>query len=170
MGSLTVSLTPSLNPKMTLTKFLRHVTRVSVYFFIFIFSIIFIFYLHICVYILSAEPVHKDSTRSSLNPCFFVRHFNFRDVYSLKKEKKIHTARSPHVRRTFTARAAHVRLCGEFTAQPHVRCGILGSTHLSYTGLLVEPEHLKIETRFIDEMFSSVMGEYLFLCLFIMNQ
>jgi hypothetical protein len=28
MGSLTVSLTPSLNPKMTLTKFLRHVTTV----------------------------------------------------------------------------------------------------------------------------------------------
>ena len=32
----------------------------------FIFSIIFIFYLHIFVYILSAEPVHTDSTRSSL--------------------------------------------------------------------------------------------------------
>ncbi len=48
MGSLTLSLTPSLNPKMTLTKFLRHVTRrVSVSFFIFIFSFIFIFYLHI---------------------------------------------------------------------------------------------------------------------------
>jgi hypothetical protein len=75
MGSLTVSLTPSLNPKMTLTKFWRHVTRrVSVYF--------FIFYLHILVYFLSAEPVHTDSTRSSLNPCFFVRHFNFWDVYS----------------------------------------------------------------------------------------
>jgi hypothetical protein len=66
MGSLTVSLTPSLNPKMTLTKFVRDVTpRVSVYFFIFIFIIIFIFYLHIFVYILSAEPVHTDSTRSS---------------------------------------------------------------------------------------------------------
>jgi hypothetical protein len=33
-GSLTVPLTPSLNPKMTLTKFLRHVTRrVSIFFF-----------------------------------------------------------------------------------------------------------------------------------------
>jgi hypothetical protein len=66
MGSLTVSLTPSLNPKMTLTKFVCHVTRrVSVYFFILIFSIIFIFYLHIFVYFLSTEPVHTDSTRSS---------------------------------------------------------------------------------------------------------
>jgi hypothetical protein len=54
MGFLTVSLTQSLNPKMTLTKFLRHVTRrVSVYFFIlscvlflfFIFTFLLIFYL-----------------------------------------------------------------------------------------------------------------------------
>ncbi len=37
------------------------------------------------------------------------------------------------------------------------------STHLSYTGLLGELEHLKIKTRFIDEMFASVMGEYVFL-------
>jgi hypothetical protein len=36
------------------------------------------------------------------------------------------------------------------------------STHLSYlayTMLLGELEHLKIETRLIDEMFTSVMGE-----------
>jgi hypothetical protein len=37
------------------------------------------------------------------------------------------------------------------------------STRLVYTGLLVELEHLKIETKFIDEMFASVMGEYVFL-------
>ena len=37
------------------------------------------------------------------------------------------------------------------------------STHLAYTGLLVELEHLKIETTLIDEMFASVMGEYVFL-------
>jgi hypothetical protein len=111
MGSLTVSLTPSLNPKMNLTKFLRHVTRrVSVYFFI-LSSTLFLYFIFIFVYILSAEPVHTDSTRSSLkNFVFFVRHFNFRDVYSYKKKK-------PH--RTFSARATHVRLCGEFTAKPH---------------------------------------------------
>ncbi len=37
------------------------------------------------------------------------------------------------------------------------------STHLTYTGLFGELEHLQIETRLIDEMFASVMGEYLFL-------
>jgi hypothetical protein len=34
---------------------------------------------------------------------------------------------------------------------------------LAYTGLLEELEHLKIETRLIDEMFASVMGEHVFL-------
>ena len=37
------------------------------------------------------------------------------------------------------------------------------STLLGYTGLLGELEHLKIETRLIDEMFVSVIGEYVFL-------
>jgi hypothetical protein len=37
------------------------------------------------------------------------------------------------------------------------------STRLTYTGFLEELEHLKIETRLIDEMFASVMGEYVFL-------
>ena len=37
------------------------------------------------------------------------------------------------------------------------------STRLTYTGLIGELEHLKIETRLIDEMFVSVMGEYVFL-------
>jgi len=34
---------------------------------------------------------------------------------------------------------------------------------LTYTGFFVELEHLKIETTLIDEMFVSVMGEYVFL-------
>jgi hypothetical protein len=33
------------------------------------------------------------------------------------------------------------------------------STYLTYTGFLGELEHLKIETRLIDERFASVMGE-----------
>ena len=37
------------------------------------------------------------------------------------------------------------------------------STRLTYTRLLVELEHLTIETKLIDEMFASVMGEYVFL-------
>jgi hypothetical protein len=37
------------------------------------------------------------------------------------------------------------------------------STHLTYTELFGELEHLKIKTRLIDEKFVSVMGEYVFL-------
>ncbi len=37
------------------------------------------------------------------------------------------------------------------------------STRLVYTWLLGELEHLKIETRLIDEKFACVMGEYVFL-------
>jgi hypothetical protein len=37
------------------------------------------------------------------------------------------------------------------------------STRVGYTGLIGELEHLKIETRLIDEMFASVRGEYVFL-------
>jgi hypothetical protein len=37
------------------------------------------------------------------------------------------------------------------------------SSRLVYTGLFGELEHLKIETRLIDEKFVSVMGEYVFL-------
>ncbi len=33
-------------------------------------------------------------------------------------------------------------------------------TLLVYTGLVVELEHLKIETRLIDEKFANAMGEY----------
>jgi hypothetical protein len=36
-------------------------------------------------------------------------------------------------------------------------------TSLTYTGLRGGLEHLKIETTLIDEMFASVMGEYVFL-------
>jgi hypothetical protein len=37
------------------------------------------------------------------------------------------------------------------------------STRLVYTGFLGKVEHLKTETRLIDERFPSVMGEYVFL-------
>ena len=37
------------------------------------------------------------------------------------------------------------------------------STRLAYTQLVGELEHLKTETRLIDEMFVSEMGEYVFL-------
>jgi hypothetical protein len=37
------------------------------------------------------------------------------------------------------------------------------STRLVYTGLLGELEHLKKETRLIDDVLASVMGDYVFL-------
>jgi len=37
------------------------------------------------------------------------------------------------------------------------------SARIACTGLLGELEHLKIKTRLIDEMFASVMTEYVFL-------
>ena len=33
-------------------------------------------------------------------------------------------------------------------------------TRLTHTGLVVELEHLEIETRLIDEKFANAMGEY----------
>ena len=45
------------------------------------------------------------------------------------------------------------------------------STHLGSTGLLGDLEHLKIETRLIDEKLPSVMGECVITFkLFIMNR
>ena len=44
------------------------------------------------------------------------------------------------------------------------------STRLACPRLVAELEHLKIETRLIDEMFASEMGEYVFFSLFIMNR
>ncbi len=41
------------------------------------------------------------------------------------------------------------------------------STLLGYTGFLVELEHFKIKTTLIDEMFASVMGEYV--CVGVMK-
>jgi hypothetical protein len=39
------------------------------------------------------------------------------------------------------------------------------STRFGYTGFPGELEHLKIETRLIDEMVPSVMGEYVTVCV-----
>ncbi len=37
-------------------------------------------------------------------------------------------------------------------------------TRLTHTGLVVELEHLEIETRLIDEKFANAMGEYVTPC------
>ena len=61
-------------------------------------------------------------------------------------------------KRDLRTRPIHECLCDE-----RLKTKSEKSTHLTYTVLLGELEHLKIETSLIDEMFASVMGEYVFL-------
>ena len=49
----------------------------------------------------------------------------------------------------------------EYRCDERLKAKAEGSTHLTYTGLCVGLEHLKIETKLIDERFESVMGECL---------
>ncbi len=50
------------------------------------------------------------------------------------------------------------RLTYEYRCDERLKDKVVGSTRLGYTGLC-GLEHLKIETRLIDERFESVMGE-----------
>jgi hypothetical protein len=47
----------------------------------------------------------------------------------------------------------------EYRCDDRLKTKTEGSTRLPYTGLQGGLEHLKIETRLIDEMFASVIGE-----------
>jgi hypothetical protein len=47
----------------------------------------------------------------------------------------------------------------EYRCDERLKTKAEGSTRLAYTGLRGGLEHLKIETRLIDERFASVMGE-----------
>ena len=51
----------------------------------------------------------------------------------------------------------------EFRCDERLNTKVEESTRLACTLLCAELEHLKIETRLIDEMFASEMGEYVFL-------
>ena len=51
------------------------------------------------------------------------------------------------------------RLIYECRCDERPKTKVEGSTRLVYTGLYGGLEHLKIETRLIDERFASVMGE-----------
>jgi hypothetical protein len=51
----------------------------------------------------------------------------------------------------------------EFRCDERLKTKVEESTRLTWTLLVSELEHLKIETRLIDEMFASEMGEYVFL-------
>ena len=52
------------------------------------------------------------------------------------------------------------RLIYEYRCDERLKTKTEESTLLTDTGLVVELEHLKIETRLIIETFASVMGEY----------
>jgi hypothetical protein len=56
-----------------------------------------------------------------------------------------------------------VRLMNEGRCDERLQVRVEESTRLTYTGFLGGLEHLKIETRLIDKMFPSVMGECVFL-------
>ncbi len=68
--------------------------------------------------------------------------FNFRVVYyeSIKRKPKI-------------------RGIYEFRCDERLQTKSKEFTHLAYTGLVLELEHLKIETRLINESFANAMGE-----------
>jgi hypothetical protein len=51
----------------------------------------------------------------------------------------------------------------ECRCDERLKTGVEESTLLACPRLVAELEHLKIETRLIDEMFASEMGEYVFL-------
>ena len=61
------------------------------------------------------------------------------------------------MKRELKTRPIYERRCDE-----RIKTKAKEFTRLTYTGLLGELEHLKIEARLIDEMFVSVMGEYVF--------
>ena len=56
-------------------------------------------------------------------------------------------------------RELNKRLIYECRCDERLKDKVVGSTRLIYTGLHGGLEHLKIETRLIDERFASVMGE-----------
>jgi hypothetical protein len=63
----------------------------------------------------------------------------------------------------------NIRLIYECRCDEQLKDKTEGSTRLAYTGLRGGLEHLKIESRLIDDRFASVMGEVT-RKLFIMNR
>jgi hypothetical protein len=57
-------------------------------------------------------------------------------------------------------RELKIRCIYECRCDERLQTKTKGFTRLTYTELVVELEHLKIETRFIDEKFANAMGGY----------
>ena len=72
-----------------------------------------------------------------------------------KQGKEIRVVYCESIKRGLKTRPTY-----EFRCDERLKTKPEESTRLAYTELLGELEHLKIETRLIDEMFASVMGEY----------
>ncbi len=60
-------------------------------------------------------------------------------------------------------RVLNTRPINECRCDERLKTKVEESTHLTHTRLIGELEHLKTKTRLIDEIFASVMGEYVFL-------
>ena len=60
-------------------------------------------------------------------------------------------------------RVLNKRLIYECRCDERLNAKVEGSTRLAHTGLRGGLDHLKIETRLIDERFASVMGGWVFL-------
>ena len=72
--------------------------------------------------------------------------------------KEFHVVYYESIKRDLKIRPIYECRCDE-----RLKTKVEESTRLTCPGLLGELEHLKIKTRLIDEMFVSVMGEYVFL-------
>jgi hypothetical protein len=57
-------------------------------------------------------------------------------------------------------RELKIRCIYECRCDERLQTKTMEFTFLTYTGLVVELDHLKIETRLIDEKFANAMGEY----------
>jgi hypothetical protein len=71
-----------------------------------------------------------------------------------------HLTSPPHI---VSKREVKIKPIYECRCDERLKTKAEESTRLTYTGLLGELEHLKTKTRLIDEMFASVMGEYVVL-------
>jgi hypothetical protein len=109
------------------------------FFFIFMFYLQHYFYIlssHLCLYFISRTSPDRYHT-------FFIKTRVFlsdTSIFGTSISKKKNY-------RTFTARLPHVRLCGEFTAQPHVWWGILG-LHSEFVRLLFLQDHRETDRFF----------------------
>jgi hypothetical protein len=93
------------------------------------------------------------------------RELNSRRIYECRCDERLKPKGS--TRLTYTQVVYYESIKREVKTRPIYECRCderlkpkaEESTRLAYTGLLGELEHLKIETRLIDEKFASVMGE-----------